>query len=341
MAMFEMREIKNEAEYNPLIISKDAPFTQGLIYGKWQEMMDRKVRRFEIRENSETVGFFQVIRHHLPFSKNLLYIPHGPILRQGYGGQAGFLDFLKEKFTKIAKEEKAIFVRFDIFPSLKERLNKYFRKVPDYAYQSVYFQPKFERVIDLNKSEDELLQNMHPKTRYNIHLAERKGIEIIIIKKDFENYFERFFALLKETANRDKFKLHLKIYYQNIFKTLNEKNAFLIVAKYKDKVLLINLILLFGDAAYFIFGGSSDEYKNLMAPHLTHWRAIIEARRHGLKIYNFGAVSGKRYKNFEGISVFKERFGGRLVEYSDSYDLVLKPFWYKLYNLRKWLLNRN
>ena len=121
--MFEIREIKNKAEYNPLLISKDAPFTQGYIYGKWQEMMGRKVRRFEIIKNSETVGFFQVIRYHLPFSKNLLYIPHGPLfLRQPADSewQTEFLKAFREKLMKIAKEEKAIFVRFDyIIPRLQ------------------------------------------------------------------------------------------------------------------------------------------------------------------------------------------------------------------------------
>ena len=180
---------------------------------------------------------------------------------------------------------------------------------------------------------------MHPKTRYNIGLAERRGIKVEIISQNFDKYFDYFYKLLEETARRDNFNLHLKNYYRNIFNALSQDNAFLSVAKYSDKILAINLIVLFGETAYFMHGGSSDEYKNLMFSHLTQWEAIKEAKRRGFKVYNFGGVDADGiYETFGGISIFKKRFGGKLLEYSDSYDLVLKPVWYALYNLRKKLL---
>ena len=79
--MIEIREIANKTEYNLLLISKQAPFTQAWFYGEWQEMMGRKVRRFEVKKNSEIIGFFQIIKYQLSFGQNLLYIPHGPVLR--------------------------------------------------------------------------------------------------------------------------------------------------------------------------------------------------------------------------------------------------------------------
>ena len=356
--MFEIREVKNKAEYNPLLISKQTPFTQAWFYGEWQEMMGRKVRRFEVKKDSEIIGFFQIIKYSLPFNKNLLYIPHAPVLRiRQVGGEGGAVDiFLKEfrdKLLEITKEENAIFARFDLYfhnwnYGSKESLNKYFKKVPDYAYNSVYFQPKYEWVLNIDKPESELLGNMHPKNRYNIRLAEKKGINIEIISESFKKYFEEFYVLLTETAKRDNFNLHPKIYYQNIFKNCEKNNnTFLILAKYNDKILAINLILLFSETAYFVFGGSSDEYKNLMAPHLSHWQGIIEAKNRGYKFYNFGAIGSDKFSaqggpasGWEGISIFKKRFGGQPLEYSDSYDLILKPIWYRLYNLRKWVLNQ-
>ena len=352
--MFEIREIKNKTEYNPLLISKQTPFTQAWFYGEWQEMMGREVRRFEVENNSEIIGFFQIIKYPLIFSRNLLYIPHAPVLQSFSEGGAPPLIFLKtfrNKLLEIAKEESAIFARFDLYfhnsnYGSKENLDKYFHKVPSYAYNSVYFQPKYEWVLKIDKPESELLGNMHPKNRYNIRLAENKGVVIEIIENNFvplrgisrreKKYFDIFYELLNQTAKRNKFNLHPKIYYQNIFKTLNPDNAFLAVAKYGDKILAVNLILLFGETAYFVFGGSSDEYKNLMAPHLTHWQGIIEAKNRGYKFYNFGGIdAGGDRQHWEGISRFKKGFGGRLLEYSDSYDLILKPFWYRLYNIRK------
>ncbi len=361
--MFEIREISasgGKTEYNLLLISKQAPFTQAWFYGEWQEMMGRKVRRFEVirQGRTEIIGFFQIIKYPLSFGQNLLYIPHGPVLRIhqiGGGGETDdiFLKEFRDKLFEIAKEENAIFVRFDLHfhnsnYGSKENLDKYFKKVPNYAYYSVYFQPKYEWVLNIDKPEGELLNSMQPKNRYNIRLAENKGVAIEIIENNFEKYFEDFYSLMDRTAKRNNFKLHPEFYYKNILENCEEnKNAFLALSKYNDKILAINLILLFGETAYFVFGGSSDEYKNLMAPHLSHWQGIIEAKRRNCKIYNFGAVDSGKFSaqggpasGWEGISIFKKRFGGQLLEYSDSYDLILKPFWYRLYNLRKWVLNQ-
>ena len=339
--MIEFREIKEKSEYLPHSINEGAPFTQGWLYGEWQEMSGRKVRRFQISENGRLVGYFQTIKYSFPLGQSIIYIPHGPVLNPGFTG-AGFLDDFYKKLLEIAKEENAVFVRFDFYSSFGGAINSRFKKVPGYAYHSSYFQPKFEWLLDLSKSEEEILNGMHPKTRYNIGLAERRGVEIEIIPEEFEKYFNDFYALLAETARRDKFNLHPESYYRNIFftpggsasggKTLAGDNAFLVIAKYEGKILLINLILLSGNTAYFLFGGSSGENKNLMAPHLAHWVAIKEAKARGFEIYNFGAIGEARY---EGISRFKKGFGGRILEYSDSYDLVLKPFWYFMYNLRK------
>ena len=326
--MFEMREIKNKEEYNPLLVSKNAPLTQTWFYGEWQEMMGRKVRRFEVKKDSEIIGFFQTIKYPLLFGQNFLYIPHGPVATLNNE----FLQEFHRKSIEIGKEEKAVFVRFDPFPKTEKSLLKYFRKTPASHCYSSFFQPKFEWILNLEKSEEKILSEMHPKTRYNINLATKRGIKTEIINETFSGYFNNFYKLLEETAKRDNFKLHPKIYYENIFGTLDSNNAFLATAKYNSKVLAINLVLLFGGTAHFLFGGSSDEYKNLMFSYLVQWEAIKETRRKGCKIYNFGAISSEKLK---GISRFKKGFGGKLLEYSDSYDIVIKPFWYFLYNLRK------
>ncbi len=334
--MYEIREIRNKAEYNPLLISKQAPFTQAWFYGEWQEKMGRKARRFEIKKDSETTGFFQIIKYSLFAGRDLLYIPHGPILKEKMENSGAFLKEFGDKLLEISKEENVILARFDPMGGLDANLSKHFRKVPAYAYSSHYFQPRYEWVLDIGKSENELLDGMHPKNRYNIHLAEKKNVEIKIISDGFEKYFEDFYGLMEKTAKRNGFKLHPESYYKNIFNDCEKnKSAFLTLAEHSGKILAINLILIFGEAAYFVFGGSSEELKNLMAPHLSHWRGIIEAKNRGCKFYNFGAVNADDNGKFEGISIFKKRFGGRILEYSDSYDLVLKSVWYWLYNLKK------
>lgn len=342
--MLEFLEIKNDAEYNPLLVAENAPFTQDPIYGKWQEMAGRKVRRFEIKQEEEILGFFQTIKYPMPFGQSFLYIPHGPVIHniQSTIHNSGFLQEFQKKLIEIGEEENAVFTRFDPFPKTENNFEKYFKKTPIVHYHSSHFQPKYEWILNIEKSEEELLNSMHPKTRYNIGLAERRGIKIEIVSKNFDKYFDDFYKLLEETAKRDNFNLHPKDYYRNIFQKLDSGNEFLVVARYDNNILLVNLILFYGRVAYFIFGGSSNKLKNLMFSHLAQWETIKEAKRRRYGVYNFGGVQGNggSYENYRGVSVFKKRFGGEIFEYSDSYDIVLKSLWYYLYNLRKWLLNQ-
>lgn len=338
--MIEIREVTNSDEYNPLSIDKNVPFAQAWFYGEWQEAMGRKVGRFIIRDDSETIGFFQFIKYPLPFGQNIIYIPHAPLLRQGYEGQADFLKVFCDTLTEIAKEENAIFARFDLNESEK-KLNKYFHKVPSYSYHSVYFQPKYEWILDIDKPENELLNNIPRKNRYDIRFAENKGVTVEIIDGDLNKYFENFYDLLSKTAKRNNFSLHPKNYYQNIFSDCEKnKNAFLILTKYGNKFFAAHLLLIFGETAYSVFGGFDEQFKQLRALRLLHWRGILEAKKWGCKFYNFGAInSGDDYKSYEGISEFKKSFGGQILIYPDSYDLISKPIWYWLYNLRKWASN--
>ncbi|MBU2082032.1 peptidoglycan bridge formation glycyltransferase FemA/FemB family protein [Patescibacteria group bacterium] len=347
--MFDIREITNKIEYNPSSIDKNAPFTQAWFYGEWQEAMGRKVRRFEMRDNSETVGFFQAIKYPLPFGKNILYIPHASLLRQGYEGQAEFLKVFRNKLIEIAKEENAIFVRFDLPAEVPPRrdeggvaINKYFKKVPLYAYHSVYFQPKYEWILALDKPESELLNDMPKDSRYDIRYAENKGITAEIIGNNLTSYLDFFYGLMAKTARRSNFNLHPKEYYKNVLVNCEKNNnAFFVAAKNNSDIIAMNFVLIFGETAYVVFGGYDDRFKHLRAPRLVYWKGIITAKNRGCKFYNFGGVSsGDSYGSYDGISEFKKGFGGKMLEHPDSYDLVIEPFWRWLYNLRKWASNQ-
>ena len=335
--MFQFSEIENEKDYNPLIISPDANFSQSFLYGDWKKKMGQVVRRFKVLKNEKSVGFFQIIKYEFPFARSYLNIPHGPVIKNP---SEEFLKEFKEKMSEIAKEENAVFLRFDIYPTSKDLHSAAFKKAPFYSYHSAFLHSKFDWVLDIGRLEEELLKEMHPKTRYNIRLAERKGVKVEIIKgQDLEKYFDTFYKLMQETAQRGKFGLHPKKYYKQVFESaLKNENIVLFIAKYNNEILATNMVIFYGDTAFYPFGASSEKNRNLMAPYLAHWLAIKFAQKRGLKFYNFGAIDvGKKisHENWSGISTFKRRFGGFLQEYSDFYDQIFKPFWYYLYNLRK------
>jgi len=338
MKNFKLREIGKDELFDPLIICPDTPFTQAQFYGEWQTSLGKEVKRFVVSSDQEVVAYFQLIRYPLLRDKSYFYIPYGPVIKEP---SDQFLDFLKTELSNFAKKNNAVFIRLDFTPTVKnlddkKLLGKIFRKAPMYTYHSAYFQPRAEWFLDLNKTEDDILKEMHEKTRYSVRLAGRKGITTEIVSSDFVRYFSVFYELMFGTAKRNGFSLHIKSYYENIFQNLQPNNAYLSVARYKEEILAIDLIICYGQVANYVFGGSSDEHRNLMPTYLAQWAAICHAKKTGNLFYNFGGIaSGKIYKGWDGLTIFKKKFGGREVVHSEFFDVVAQPFWYSLYNIRK------
>lgn len=335
-ASYSLREVKNPEEFNPLAIRRDTPFTQGYKYGEWQIQMGRTVRRFLIQKQADVIGTIQIISYPLFRGKNYLYIPHGPVFLTN--PDQSLQIFLKEKLRDIALEENAAFVRFDPFPKIETPT--IFQKTPKASYYGAYFQSKYDWQMGIEGNEKEILQNMHEKTRYSIGLSKRKDVEVeMILGKQLIQYFEKFYALLEETASRGKFNLHPKEYYKKIFQRKDPDIA-LFVARYNGEILATHLVYFFGDTAFYPFGGSTEKERNRQPTYALHWEAVLEAKRRGCRFYNFGAIDADPalpHKNWKGISDFKRKFGGNLLVYSDFFDVIAKPFWYYLYNARKFL----
>jgi len=362
---FTIRELNEEDFFDPLLLSPSAPFTQSDEYRKWQKGLEREVKRFLIEQGGLVLGFFQTIKFELPFGKSYIYSPYGPILKINTldsNGRNELLSYLKKYLLELYRHSNVVFVRLD-FTLTSENKNissgdadyfhhsqKYFKRAPKSTYLGAYFQPRQEWFLDITPPEGNLLKAAHEKTRYLIGLAGRKGIETEIVESNFKNYFEQFYSLLSGTAERNGFSLHPKTYYEHIFGCI-EKNpinpdfrfqAYLSIAKYDGEILVMNLIVRYGNVAHFIFGGSSDAHRNLSPSHLAQWAAIVHAKKIGAKSYNFGGISADdgTHKSWDGLSSFKKKFGGHAVSHEHTYDLVIKRFWYTLYVFRKVLKSR-
>ena len=128
-----------------------------------------------------------------------------------------------------------------------------------------------------------------------------------------------------------------KKYYKTIFENLSRTSSYLSVARYGEKILAIDLVIVFGKTANYVFGCSSNEERNRMPAYLAQWEAICYAKELNCDYYNFGGISAENniYKGWEGLTIFKKKFGGKEVRHSDFFDVVVNPFLYHLYNLRK------
>lgn len=167
-------------------------------------------------------------------------------------------------------------------------------------------------LLDLTLSEEELLAQMKQKGRYNIKLAEKKGVTVEVFQPDsegFEKALYAFYAILKDTSKRDRFSAHTKEYYHRMLEHLGEK-AKLYMARCDHKWIGGIIVTSSGECSTYYYGASSNEYRNVMAPYLLQWRAIQDVKKGGFKYYDFLGISSKENDGLEGVTQFKRQFGG-------------------------------
>ena len=174
---------------------------------------------------------------------------------------------------------------------------------------------------------------MKPKTRYNIRLAERKGIRVVISKNPDD--IRIFNQLNRETTARDKFIPYPDSYYKKQLESLGRAGEIeLIIAYFENIPVAAILVSFFGPRATYLHGASSSEHREKMANHAVQWQAFAEAQKMGCAIYDLGGIDlNDAHPEWAGITRFKQGFGGGEVEYVGTLELPLSPFWYRLYKL--------
>lgn len=185
-------------------------------------------------------------------------------------------------------------------------------------------QPSKTVIIDLKHSEEELLTAMHHKTRYNISVADKHGV-VVGEGGDIDS----FLRLLKKTAKRDKFNPHPADYYKKLF-GYSGLSTRLYFAKHDNKLIAVALILIYGDAGYYLHGASDYEHRSLMAPYALHWHIIKQLQAEGLRQYDLWGIDARKWP---GVTRFKLGWGGQTVEYPGSFDLPISRFWYLAYRI--------
>jgi len=228
------------------------------------------------------------------------------------------LEYAADLFKDKSLLKDYIFVRFD--PAFN------FSAPADVKIvKTIDVQPSQTLILDLGKSEDVLLTEMHPKTRYNIRLAEKKGVKII----QDNSRIDDFLRLLKITTERDAFRGHSDEYYGKMA-SYDEKFIKLFLAEYEGRVIAGGLFCFFGNGVSYLHGASDNNDRSVMAPYLLQWQVISAAKKAGYKYYDFYGISESKWP---GVTRFKKGFGGSVVDYPGTFDYVLSNLWYKIYNI--------
>ncbi len=340
----------NKIQWNKFLQQnpRDGLFLQSWEWGELLEKTGQRVERLQVIENNAVVAQAQVVYKKTPLGLYAL-AAKGPVVKY----QVESIKYkVFEALGNHLKQKNCIFFRIE--PSYLVLNTLYF------IHEIKDINPPATLVLDVTSTEAELLKNMHEKTRYNIRLAEKKGLRVTVQKN-----FDIFWELLQKTGQRDDFVLHSKESYQAIMAT--EGVWQLIVWSGNVPVATAGLVG-FGDTMYYLYGASDHAYRQLMGPHLMQWDAIKLAKKLGFKYYDFfgvapslchpddaGGISvqssateisrgepprndSKEYEydpnhRYAGVTRFKLGFGGQVHEEPGTFDLIIAKNKYRVYQL--------
>ena len=265
-----------------------------------------------------------------------------------------FAHFLSELAIALKPElpKNTIAIRFDpdvSFTNPEDRdLFNYGMQLITYADRlkirknSVDIQPPDSTLVDLTGTEEEILEKMHSKWRYNIRLSERKGVVIHRYLGNDINLSEKidkFYELTKITNARDGNASHSKAYYADLIKSSAEEVSAgkdvpvisLYIAEHKGEEIASIMTLFSHDEAIYLYGASSNNKRNLMPNHLLQWTAMKDAKAYGSKYYDmYGMPPEGKDENhpMHGLYMFKANFGGKNIHRTGSWDIPLKAIYH-------------
>jgi peptidoglycan pentaglycine glycine transferase (the first glycine) len=303
------------------------PHAHLLQTGEWGELKSAFGWK-AVRIVTGNVGV-QVLFRKLPLGFTIGYIPKPMI------GHQAFSDQFWQELDLLSRQHRMVFLKIepDSWEDQKpETWNWKLRTSPH------NIQPPRTIIVDIKGSEDEILSRMKQKTRYNIRLAEKKGVSV----RTWDD-IDSFHKMMLITGGRDGFGVHSLDYYKCAYELLHPKSlAELLVAEYEAKPLAALFVARNGHRAYYLYGASTEEERNRMPTYLLQWEAMKWAKTRGCEEYDLWGVPDedeatleanfeKRQDGLWGVYRFKRGFGGELKRAAQALDRVYYPLLYWAY----------
>ncbi len=296
-------------------------------WGEARKQMGIEVLRIGEFKDNKLINIFQITFHQIPKTKyKVCYLPRSTFPTKH------ILDFLSD----YGKQHNVIFIKIEPYVILSETKNLqilHFVQDDKLVKSPHPLFPTWTQILDLNQEAQQLFNHLKPKTRYNIKLAEKKGVNVKEISND--NGFEIFAKLYFETTRRQKYFGHDYQYHKLVWNNLKRNISHILIAFYKETPLAAYELFYFKKTLYYPYGGTSLEHRNFMASNLLMWEAIKFGKKLGAEKFDmWGSLSSKYSPNdpWAGFTRFKEGYGGKFTEFVGSYDLVINPVLYKIYN---------
>ena len=296
--------------------------------GEWGELK-KDFGWKPVRVISEDMGA-QILFRKLPLGFTIGYMPKPVDSGQWTVDSESFWS----EVNSICKKNRAVFLKIepDSWDSAFRILHSAFRISPH------NIQPPRTITIEIQDSEEDILARMKPKCRYNIRLAEKKGVTV----RAWDDV-AAFHEMMTVTGGRDGFGVHSKEYYQRAYELFHPKGSCeLLVAEYEGKPLASLMVFANGKRAWYVYGASNNEERNRMPTYLLQWEAIRWAKARGCAEYDLWGVPDENEEKLEaqfesrhdglwGVYRFKRGFGGQLKRAAQALDKVYNPLLYWAY----------
>jgi lipid II:glycine glycyltransferase (peptidoglycan interpeptide bridge formation enzyme) len=282
-------------------------------------------------ENGIIKGAMSILIRKVPlFNYTIMYSPRGPVC--DLHDRETLKDLLL-KARELARKYNSYILKLDTdaektdleYESIVRELGF---KIKNASKNFEGIQPRFVFRLDIKeKTEEEILRNFTQKVRYNIKLSTKKGVSVRIgSREDIVN----FHKIMVETGTRDQFMIRSADYFEKMYDCLGPDHLRLYLADYEGRVIAGTIAILYGNKCWYLYGASSNQYRNVMPNYLLQWEMIKWAIKNHCDIYDFRGVSGDLDESnpLYGLYKFKKGFGGELTEFIGDLDYVFKPFVY-------------
>ena len=303
---------------------------------EWGEIKTNWKKEVILAENSQgnIIGSLCVWIRKIPIFGNIMYSARGPVCDIH---DMSVLKQLTDGAKELAKKNKAFVLRVepDILSSDED-----FRKIitglgyrikDDAKNFREEIQPRYVFRLNIkDKTEDEVFSGFHQKTRYNVRLAIKKGVTI---KEGTKEDLKDFHKIMVETGSRDGFIIRSLDYFEKMYDSMAPDHMKLLMAYHDDIPIAGTIPIMYGNKTWYLYGASSNSYRNLMPNYLLQWEMIKMAIARKDEVYDFRGVSGVVDKDHPqyGLYRFKKGFGADFTEFIGEVYIPFKPITYKLY----------
>jgi lipid II:glycine glycyltransferase (peptidoglycan interpeptide bridge formation enzyme) len=332
----KIKEIKSSKTWKKFLEEANyQSFLQTWQWGEFQKSLGNEILKLGVVDKSKHLLMIALVIKHKVRRGKFLFIPHGPVFKQNLKDFKKPLDLLLKYLKKIAKNKNFWFIRIAPIQTDSPYLRSLYREIK-MRLAPIYMHAEKMWVLNLEKSEEEILGGMRKTTRYLIRKAPKQGL--IVEKRNDNQALETFWELYLQTAKREKFVPFSKDYLQKEFEAFRKKDECLwFLAKLKNQYLAGALIIFTKFAAFYHQGASI--HTPYPASYLLQWEAIKEAKKRGCQFYNFWGIfqKGRTPKSWQGLTLFKIGFGGQEMNLLPTYDLVVSWKYYFTWIWEKWL----